>query len=647
MAEATKNNSSNNAGGEARYRAIFENAAVGIARVTPNGRFEEVNQRLCDILGYAPEELLAKTFGDITYPDDLKADLTAMERILAGESTTYLREKRYFRKDGSVVWANLAVFMIRKPEGSPDYFVSVVEDISTRKWAEQKLHEEEQRLRLASRVAGLGIFEWDVQADCAVWENERMYEIFGHTLVDGTLSKTQLLQQYVHPDDVDTLNSVLSDGAKSGRPIHTVYRIYRKDGALRWLDLAGNFESGPDGSPKKMIGVLADITEQRLADEALHASHAQFRLLADTAPVMIWTSEKDKLCNFFNKSWLDFTGRSMEEELGNGWTEGIFPEDCERCLNVYATYFEAQKPFKIEYRLRRFDGEYRWLLDHAVPRFSPGGKFLGYIGSCIDITDLKQAEAEREELAHEQAARAAAEAAIQAKDEFLTMVSHELRSPLNAILGYAQLLRPGRVTIENINKAVGVIERNAKAQLQIIEDLLDSARIMTGKLRIAPVPVDLAPVLDAALDTVRATAEAKGITLVTDFGGGTEQLLGDSTRLQQIVSNLLSNAVKFTSDGGRVELHMESDEDWVRLTVRDTGKGIEPEFLPHVFERFRQADSSSGRRHAGVGLGLSIVKYLVELHGGAITAASEGAGCGSTFTVKLPRRHPELLLSAG
>src|SRR5262249_7163408 len=151
-------------------------------------------------------------------------------------------------------------------------------------------------------------------------------------------------------------------------------------------------------------------------------------------------------------------------------------------------------------------------------------KFLGYIGSCIDITDLKQAEAEREELAHEQAARAAAEAAIQAKDEFLTMGSHELRSPLNAILGYAQLLRPGRVTIENVNKAVGVIERNAKAQLQIIEDLLDSARIMTGKLRITPVPVDLAPALDAALDTVRAAAEAKGITLVTDFAGGTAQV---------------------------------------------------------------------------------------------------------------------------
>jgi PAS domain S-box-containing protein len=646
MPESTKESLRNDDGGEARYRAIFENAAVGIARVALDGRFREVNQRLCDILGYAREELMMKTFGDITHPDDLKADLSAMERILAGESPTYVREKRHFRKDGSVVWANLAVSMVRKPEGTPDYFVSIIEDISTRKWAEQKLHQEEQRLRLASRVAGLGIFEWDVQADLAVWENQRMYEIFGHTQADGTLSKAQLLRNYVHPDDVDTLDRLLSDGVKSGDPIHTVYRIHRKDGALRWLDLAGNFEAGPDGIPKKMIGVLADITDQRLAEEALRASNAQFRILADTAPVMIWSSGTDKLCNFFNKPWLDFTGRPIEDELGSGWTEGVHPEDYDRCLNVFATSFDARNPFKMEYRLRRYDGEYRWLLDHGVPRFSPGGEFLGYIGTCIDITDRKQAEAEREQLAQEQAARAAAEAAVRSKDEFLAMVSHELRSPLNAILGYARLLRPGLVSIENI-KAVTVIERNAKAQLQIIEDLLDSARILTGKLRIAPVPVDLAPVLDAALDTVRAAAEAKKITLVADFAGRREQVLGDSTRLQQIVWNLLSNAVKFTSDGGQVELRMESDADWVRLTVRDTGKGIEPEFLPHVFERFRQVDSSSTRRHGGLGLGLSIVKYLVGLHGGTVTVASEGTGCGSTFTVALPRLHPEFVLNAG
>jgi PAS domain S-box-containing protein len=515
--------------GEARFRAVFENAAVGIARVARDGRFLEVNQRLCEILGYTREELMRRTFGDLTHPADLEADLDALRRMLAGVSEVYSREKRYRRKDGATVWVNLTVSMVRKPGDLPDYFVSVVEDISTRKRAEESLHENEERLR----------------------------------------------------------------------------------------------------------------TERMQAAEAVRASNEEFRILADTAPVMIWISGTDKLCTFFNKTWLDFSGRSMEKELGNGWTEGVHREDYDRCMNVYVASFESLKSFEMEYRLRRYDGEYRCLLDHGVPRFSPSGRFLGYIGSCIDITERKHAEAERAQLAQEQAARAAAEAASRSKDEFLAMVSHELRSPLNAILGYAWILRTGAADKQDISKAVTVIERNAKAQLQIIEDLFDSARIITGKLSITAVPVDLTPVLDAALDTVRAAAEAKGIILAADFDRRPECVLGDSTRLQQVVWNLLSNAVKFTPDGGFVELKMDSDADYVRLTFRDTGKGIEPGFLPYVFDRFRQADSSSTRRHGGLGLGLAIVKDLVELHGGTITAASEGTGQGATFTVTLPRRRPE------
>jgi CheY-like chemotaxis protein/anti-sigma regulatory factor (Ser/Thr protein kinase) len=223
------------------------------------------------------------------------------------------------------------------------------------------------------------------------------------------------------------------------------------------------------------------------------------------------------------------------------------------------------------------------------------------------------------------------------------MVSHELRSPLNAILGYTRMLRSGPVERDSINNLTAVVERSAKAQLQIIEDLLDSARIITGKLRIEPGPVDLTQTLEAALDTVRAAAEAKGVTLVADFGPQPEQALGDSTRLQQVVWNLLSNSVKFTPEGGRVELRMEGADDHVRITVSDTGKGIEPEFLPFVFDLLRQADPSSARRYGGLGLGLSLAKHLVESHGGTITAASDGAGCGSTFTVTLPRRQFEFI----
>jgi PAS domain S-box-containing protein len=389
---------------------------------------------------------------------------------------------------------------------------------------------------------------------------------------------------------------------------------------------------------------IAQGIERKRAEEALRASEEMFRILADTAPVMIWVSGPDKLCTFFNKPWLDFTGRAMGEGLGYGWAEGVHREDYDRCLEIYVKSFEAREPFKMEYRLRRHDGEYRWILDHGVPRYSPGGDFLGYIGSCIDITERKQVEArEREQLALEQAARATAEAANRSKDEFLAMVSHELRSPLNAVLGYTRMLRSGPVEREAINKVAAIVERNAKTQLQIIEDLLDSACGATGKLRIKTRPVDLSTVLESALNTVRAAAEAKGIMLVADFGPGPEEMVGDSARLQQVVWNLLSNGIKFTPEGGRVELQMDSDANHIRIKVSDTGRGIEPEFLPFVFDHFRQADSSSTRRYGGLGLGLSLAKYLVELHGGTITAASEGAGRGATFTVTLPRRHPELI----
>jgi len=446
-----------------------------------------------------------------------------------------------------------------------------------------------------------------------------------------------LIERFVHPDDADVLERALAAGMASGRPFHTTYRIRRRDGALRWLDLVGHFLPS-DGGPVRMIGVLTDNTEQHLAEETLRASEERFRIMADTAPVMIWMSGTDKLCTFFNKPWLEFTGRPLEAELGNGWTEGVHPEDLEHCLQTYVASFETRRPFRMDYRLRRHDGQYRWIFDQGVPRFSSSGEFLGYIGSCVDVTERKQAEAEREKLAEEQAARAAAEAANRSKDEFLAMVSHELRSPLSAILSYAQTLRVGPRDTDAINRVVTVIERNTKAQIQIIEDLLDSARITTGKLRIELAPIDLVPVLEAALETVRPAASAKGVTLVLNCERKPIEALADPARLQQIVWNLLTNAIKFTPEGGRVSLAMNRDAGQIRIIVSDTGQGIEPDFLPFVFQRFSQTDASSARRFGGLGLGLSLVKELVELHGGTISAKSEGVGRGATFTVSFPAR---------
>ena len=245
-------------------------------------------------------------------------------------------------------------------------------------------------------------------------------------------------------------------------------------------------------------------------------------------------------------------------------------------------------------------------------------------------------DALREALAGEQAARAAAEAVNRAKDEFLATLSHELRSPLGGVLMWVELLRSGRLDGAKTVHAHEAIDRSARLQMRLIDDLLDVSRIISGKMALDVQTVNLAATVEATLESVRAAAEAQGVELRSTIDPAVGPLSGDPSRLHQVVWNLLSNAVKFTPRGGRVDLRVERRGPDVHLTVQDTGQGIEPGFLPHIFERFRQADSSSTRPHSGLGLGLAIVRYLVELHGGTIEAASPGAGQGATFTVRLP-----------
>ena len=238
----------------------------------------------------------------------------------------------------------------------------------------------------------------------------------------------------------------------------------------------------------------------------------------------------------------------------------------------------------------------------------------------------------------EQQARRQAEEANRMKDEFLALVSHELRSPLNAMLGYAAMLRRRDLDARKAEQAVEIIERSGKAQARLIDDLLDTARIIGGKLRLFVGPVNLVSVIGESVQTIQPAADAKGVSLRTDMPEKIGQITGDPARLQQVVWNLLSNAVKFTPQGGSVEVRLKRADPYIRITVSDTGKGISPDFMPYVFDRFQQADASSAKRYGGLGLGLALVKYLVELHGGTIKAASAGEGQGATFTVTLPVR---------
>ncbi len=273
------------------------------------------------------------------------------------------------------------------------------------------------------------------------------------------------------------------------------------------------------------------------------------------------------------------------------------------------------------------------------------GEPLCYVSINRDITARKRAEEKVAQLlVRERTARADAEKANRLKDEFLATLSHELRTPLNAVIGWSRILKAGRLDNESSIHAIEVIERNAWAQKQIIEDILDVSRVITGKLQLHLGPVDLISVVNAALDAVKPALEVKDIRVETHYQEGLKIIAGDADRLQQVVWNLLSNASKFTPVGGVVSVRVSQDETYAEIEVRDTGPGIAPEFLPHVFERFRQADGSMTRTHGGLGLGLAIVRHLVELHGGVIAAENMASGSGAVFTVKLPVPSTQLNL---
>jgi PAS domain S-box-containing protein len=283
----------------------------------------------------------------------------------------------------------------------------------------------------------------------------------------------------------------------------------------------------------------------------------------------------------------------------------------------------------------------RWLEVSCDPVSGPPARMEGAVLIVTDVTARREAETERAHLLErETAARHEAEKANRLKDDFLATLSHELRTPLNAIVGWATILRAQPADPALAERAVGVIERNARIQKQLIEDILDVSRVVTGKLRLVVAPLNLGEVIEAALESVRPSAQAKQIALEVTLSPELAELEGDAARLHQVMWNLLSNAVKFTPMGGRVSVRALREGAWVRMEVEDTGAGVEPEFLPHMFERFRQADSSSTRRHGGLGLGLAIVRHLVELHGGTVQAASPGPDLGITFTVRLPFTVP-------
>ena len=436
---------------------------------------------------------------------------------------------------------------------------------------------------------------------------------------------------------------------KDAAACEEAYRELRENGYIRYEDLPLQTKWGKRREVEVVSNVYAenghqviqcnirDITDRKRGERALQESAERCRFVAESMPQKIFTTIANGTVDYFNRQWSEFTGESFKQMKATGWTHFVHPDDREESLRLWQHSLDTGQPFQSEHRFRRADGVYRWHLSHTHAMRDEQGKVQMWIGSNTDIDDLKLTQAELGRLmVLEQAARGIAEAANRTKDEFLSMISHELRTPLTVILGWVTMLR--HQNLDEGTKAHGLelIEWNVKLQAQLIQDILDASSIASGKLRLDVKPVRLASVISEAIDSGRMASDSKSIEVSSYLDLDVGLVEGDPNRLQQVMSNLLTNAIKFTPPNGHINVRLTQANAHAQITVSDNGQGISDEFLPFVFDSFRQANSTGARKYNGLGLGLSIVRNIVEMHGGTIQAQSHGEGQGTSFIVSIP-----------
>jgi len=415
-------------------------------------------------------------------------------------------------------------------------------------------------------------------------------------------------------------------------------RIYREIGKRRQAeddlrDTNKDLESRVEKRTRELLRKNEELNEQINRREQSENRH---RLALEAGNLGTWIFDKKTNQAEIDERGLSFFGFTNDDFDGNTFSR-LHAEDSPKVEEILQKALLEKTQFNTEFRVLMPDGKVRWSHCIGQPQIDSSGEVVRIVGNCRDITEQHEAEYEREEiLKKEQTARREAEIANRLRDEFLATVSHELRAPLNAILGWGRLLEKEILDQQTIRKAIETILRNAEAQNHLIEDLLDVSRIISGKLRLEISTIKPIKVIEAAMETVRPAAEAKGITLEVKSLSPVSHISGDPNRLQQIIWNLLSNAIKFTPNGGKVTVELERTNGDIEIRVSDTGIGIKEDFLPFVFDRFRQADASSIRKFGGLGLGLAIVRHIAEMHGGTVSASSAGENKGSTFIIKLP-----------
>ena len=413
-------------------------------------------------------------------------------------------------------------------------------------------------------------------------------------------------------------------------------RVAAADGGSRPVDVSVFAAGQADASvpPGSSYVILQDATHALQAARARQDGELRSKISADSAPVLLWMAGSDAHCDWFSNAWLKFRGRSLGDELGDGWLDGVHPEDKERCLGVYAASFDAREAFTIDFRLRRHDGEYRWVMSTGIPRHADDGRFVGFVGSCHDVTERKALE---DTLAERTRSLRLAD---RRREEFLGRLSHRLRDPLAPIANAVQLLRRIGRHDEALQMPCGIIERQVARLDGLIIDMLDITRLMKGKAVLQCEPTPVAALIDTAVGNVEQRARRRHQTVRVTLVAVPATMRCDRHRAAQAIEALLDNAVRFSPDGAVIEVAVRVDDAQLKVLVCDSGCGIGAELLPHVFEPFVQGKQPAQGAEPGWGVGLTLVRSVARLHGGDARIVSAGAGQGTLAELWLPLAGP-------
>jgi PAS domain S-box-containing protein len=579
-----------------------------------NGRIEWCNERWLAYTGASLDEAIG---GEV--PSDIRAAFTQGEPFQA--------EAQMRRADGSYRWFSIRAVPLRADDGEITRWFGINVDI-------EELKQEQEVLR--QRTSQLEeLFEQTPEAIAFLSGDDRIVRVNSEFIRTFGYEKDELLERRIDevlvPDaSAGTFREDWRQLKQAGRvELETVCK--RKDGSDVYVSLLAFSAARTTGGRVASYAIYRDISERRRAEERVLESEVRFRAIADTAPVMIWTTGTDSLCDYFSKPWLDFTGRTLEQEVGLGWVEGLHPDDVQKTFDGFLSAFHARKPFKIEYRLRRYDGEYRWVDESGIPRYTAGGDFAGYIGCNTDITDRKRSEEERERLRRLEADLAHMNR-VSMMGELAASLAHEIKQPLAATVINAD------ACVRWLRRDVPDLAAASESALRIVNDatragdILDRVRSLYRRDTAQRELIDLNDIVREMIEIIRDKASQSSVSIRTELDPELPAIMADRVQLQQVMMNLMLNGIESMTDvGGELTVASRSSEDGSALvSVSDSGIGLDAEQADRIFDAFFTT------KPQGTGMGLSISRSIIELHGGRLWAGANSER-GATFQFTLPR----------